>query len=199
MGTVILFILSISFIIRSMAASSILYSPENTPGADPQSLSSRAPEAWKINCCYDWLTSSFEGRYTSIGLGHDFIHYKRHYNSFFNYISFHIWRPIMMDLGGGVSQWWIRAWWWSMNHKYTLLQWFLPSQPPKSVVAVLHVCLLRIFLFLFIWTFNKRGISNLIDMWLTFLISDLYRDNVFNPEAEADKWSPFYLKVVLAD
>ena len=138
MGTVILFILSISFIIRSMAASSILYSPENTPGADPQSLSSRAPEAWKINCCYDWLTSSFEGRYTSIGLGHDFIHYKRHYNSFFNYISFHIWRPIMMDLGGGVSQWWIRAWWWSMNHKYTLLQWFLPSQPQGSSGSIAH-------------------------------------------------------------
>ena len=32
-----------------------------------------------------------------------------------------------------------------------------------------------------------------------FDISDMYRDNIFNPPADADKWSSFYLKVVLAD
>ena len=30
----------------------------------------------------------------------DFIHYNRRYISFFNYISFHIWRPIMIDPAG---------------------------------------------------------------------------------------------------
>ena len=39
----------------------------------------------------------------------------------FNYITFHIWRPIMMDLQWNVRHWLILAWWWSIDHKYTLL------------------------------------------------------------------------------